>query len=155
MRALLFDQGARLVPGSETKFEYTPRLGADGTSEVNVRMLEGLALRAIGGTVALAPTGAEIVAVGVSTFWHGLAGLDARGRPTTPLILWMDTRSRRQAQRLREELDVEAVRARTGCPIHPSYWPAKLAWLRQSAPDIWSRTRHRPHPLAGSAAGQA
>lgn len=141
VRALLFDQSARPVPGSETKFEYPLRLGADGTAEVDVRKLERLALRAISGTVALAATDAEIAAVGVSTFWHGLAGLDAQGRPTTPLILWMDTRSRLQAQRLREDLDVEAVRARTGCPIHPSYWPAKLAWLRQSAPDVWSRTQ--------------
>src|SRR5262249_49921022 len=100
------------------------------------------ALRALSGTVALAGRSAEIAAVGVSTFWHGLAGLDAHSRPTTPLILWMDTRSRRQAQQLRGELDGEAVRARTGCPIHPSYWPAKLAWLRQSAPDAWSRTQH-------------
>ena len=141
VRALLFDPDARPVPGSETKFEYAPRLGADGTAEVGVRKLERLALRAISGTAALAGRSAEIAAVGVSTFWHGLAGLDAHGRPTTPLILWMDTRSRRQAQRLREELDGEAVRTRTGCPIHPSYWPAKLAWLRQSAPEAWSRTQ--------------
>jgi len=142
VRALLFDQDAHQVVGSETKFEYAPCLGADGTAEVGVRKLERLALRALSGTVALAGRSAEIAAVGVSTFWHGLAGLDARGHPTTPLILWMDTRSRRQAQRLREELDGEAVRARTGCPIHASYWPAKLAWLRQSAPETWSRTQH-------------
>ncbi|HKF19002.1 MAG TPA: gluconokinase [Candidatus Dormibacteraeota bacterium] len=141
VRALLFDHDARPLPGSETKVEYAPRIGPDGTAEVEIHKLEGLALRAISGTVGLAARGAVIAAVGVSTFWHGVAGLDAHGRPTTPLILWMDTRSRRQAQALRQELDAEAVRARTGCPIHPSYWPAKLAWLRQSAPEVWSRTR--------------
>jgi gluconokinase len=41
---------------------------------------------------------------------------------------------------LRHQLDGESVRLRTGCPIHPSYWPARLAWLRETAPDVWSRT---------------
>ena len=141
VRGLLFDAAADQVPGSETKIEYVPRLSSNGTAEVNVRELERLAIAAIEGTLAHAAPGTEIAAVGVSTFWHGMAGIDGLGRPTTPLMLWMDTRSWRQAQRLRRELDGEAVRARTGCPIHPSYWPAKLAWLRESAPEVWSKTR--------------
>ena len=142
MRGLLFDGEARQVPGSEARIEHTPRLAADGTAEVDIPELELLALKAIDDTLALAGRDSQIAAVGVSTFWHGLAGLDASLRPTTPLILWMDTRSWQQAKRLRAELDGEAVRARTGCPIHPSYWPAKLAWMRESAADAWSRTAH-------------
>ena len=142
VRGMLFDSNARQVPGSEIKIEHTPRLAADGTAEVDLAELERLALKVIDDTLALAGRQSEIAAIGVSTFWHGLAGLDAQWRPTTPLILWMDTRSREQAERLRAQLDAEVVRARTGCPIHPSYWPAKLAWLRDSAPDVWSRTEH-------------
>jgi len=34
------------------------------------------------------------------------------------------------------------VHARTGCQIHTSYWPAKLAWLAQEQPDVFgSATR--------------
>ena len=32
--------------------------------------------------------------------------------------------------------------SRTGCQIHTSYWPAKLAWLAQEDPDV-SRSAHR------------
>ena len=142
MRGLLFDSEAHQVPGSETRIEHAPRLAADGTAEVDVPELERVALRAIDDTLALAGRESQIAAVGISTFWHGLAGLDVNLRPTTPLILWMDTRSWQQSKRLRAELDAEAVRARTGCPIHPSYWPSKLAWLRESAGDTWSRTDH-------------
>jgi gluconokinase len=141
VRALLFDTEARQVPQSETKLEYAPRLAADGTAEVDADRLELLVQRAIGSTLALAPRSADVAAVGVSTFWHGLLGLDAQDRPTTPVILWSDTRSWRQANRLRGELDGEVLRHRTGCPLHPSYWPAKLSWLRESEPDVWSRTR--------------
>ena len=31
---------------------------------------------------------------------------------------------------------------RTGARFHPSFWPAKLLWLRDSRPDIWGRTEY-------------
>jgi gluconokinase len=139
VRALLYDSRRRLVPGSETRFEYRPRMDADGTAEVDAERLDRLVDRAIAATLPRAGS-AEIAAVAVSSFWHGMVGLDARQRPTTPVVLWADTRSWRQADRLRAQLDVEAVRHRTGCPVHPCYWPAKLAWLRETSPDVWSRT---------------
>jgi gluconokinase len=139
VRALLFDGRGRPVPGSETRLPYRPRVTADGAHEVAPARLERLVHRAIDGTLPHAGE-ARIDAVGMSMFWHGLIGLDARDRPTTPLVLWSDTRSWRQAERLRGRLDVEAVRRRTGCPVHPSYWPSKLAWLHEVAPDTWSRT---------------
>jgi gluconokinase len=37
---------------------------------------------------------------------------------------------------------VTAVHARTGCALHSSYWPAKLAWVRDAEPDV-SRTAAR------------
>ncbi|HEY4027573.1 MAG TPA: gluconokinase [Candidatus Dormibacteraeota bacterium] len=139
VRTLLFDAGGRAVPGSETKLEYQPHIDSDGAAEVDPGRLERLVHRAIGSTLAQAGR-VEVAAVGVSTFWHGMIGLDDRDRPATPLVLWSDTRSWRQAERLRGRLDAEAVRRRTGCPIHPSYWPAKLAWLRERSPEDWRRT---------------
>jgi gluconokinase len=139
VRALLFDRRGRAVPDSETRLEYRPDVRSDGTSQVDPDRLERLVHRAIAGTLRRA-AGREIAAVGASTFWHGLVGLDASDRPTTPLVLWSDTRSWRQAERLREQLDLEAVRRRNGCPVHPSYWPAKLAWMRETEPDVWART---------------
>jgi len=139
VRALLFDARGRALPGSETRLQYRPDVRADGTAQVDAIRLERMVHRALTGTLPHAGRD-EVAAVGMSTFWHGLVGLDASDRPTTPLVLWADTRSRAQAEDLRAALDPEAVRRRTGCPIHPSYWPAKLAWLRETEPDAWSRT---------------
>jgi gluconokinase len=75
----------------------------------------------------------------VSCFWHGLLALDARGRPCSPLYTWLDARSSAQAERLASTLDVRAVHERTGCRIHPSYWPSKLLWLREEQPAVWRR----------------
>jgi gluconokinase len=81
----------------------------------------------------------SIAGVGVSTFWHGLVAADESARTLSPVYLWSDTRSWKSVERLKDRLDPEAVRQRTGCPVHTSYWPAKLAWLRSQRPDLWSR----------------
>lgn len=71
----------------------------------------------------------SIVAVGVSTFWHSLLGLDSKSRPLTPLISWNDTRSTLAAKHLKNNLDELEIHQNTGCRLHASYWPAKISWL--------------------------
>src|SRR5260370_3276470 len=80
---------------------------------------------------------ARIRAVGTSTFWHSLLGLDAAGQPVTPVYLWLDSRAREQVAALRQRLDERAIHARTGCVWHWTYWPAKLNWLRATQPDLF------------------
>jgi len=80
-------------------------------------------------------------AVGCSCFGHSLLALDARGRPLTPVLGWRDTRSADAAERLARRVDPVAVHARTGCHIHTSYWPAKLAWLAEEDPELLRTAR--------------
>ena len=91
VRALLYDPRARPLAGAEVHLPYRPRLAADGTAEVDAERLLGLVETALDRLVGagLAPPGG-VLAVGISTFWHGLMGLDARDRPATPLWLWSD-----------------------------------------------------------------
>jgi len=136
VRALLYDQQARAQPGAEVHLPYRPRVAADGTAEVDSERLLGLVERAL--DRLLRGRRLEVAGVGISTFWHGLLGLDGRGRPATPLWLWSDSRSWREAEALKRRLDAGAVHQRTGCPIHPSYWPAKLAWAGPRAAHRWA-----------------
>jgi gluconokinase len=80
-------------------------------------------------------------AVGASCFGHSLLALDDRGRPLTPVLGWRDTRSAGAADRLSRKVDPAAVHDRTGCQVHTSYWPAKLAWLAQAEPDVFRNAR--------------
>jgi gluconokinase len=80
--------------------------------------------------------------VGTSCFGHSLLALDASGSPLTPILGWRDTRSADAADWLSRRVDAAAVHTRTGCQIHTSYWPAKLAWLAQAEPEVF-RSAHR------------
>lgn len=76
-------------------------------------------------------------AAGTSSFGHSLLAIDVAGRPLTEILSWRDTRSADAADWLLRRLDNAAVHARTGCHIHTSYWPAKLAWLAEEQPEVF------------------
>jgi gluconokinase len=62
-------------------------------------------------------------ALALSCFWHSLLPLDEHERPLSPLLTWRDVTGDPPA------LDPEAYHRRTGCFLHPSFWPAKLRGL--------------------------
>jgi gluconokinase len=79
--------------------------------------------------------------VAISCFWHSLVGVDADGRTTTPLLSWADTRAGNAAEQLKLRLEEREFHNRTGCRFHPSYWPAKLLWLKEERPDVFASTK--------------
>ncbi|HUJ55104.1 MAG TPA: FGGY-family carbohydrate kinase [Gaiellaceae bacterium] len=74
---------------------------------------------------------------GLSCFAHSLVAVDESWNALTPILGWRDTRSAAAAEWLARQLDAEEVHARTGAFLHPSYWPAKLAWLAETEPEIF------------------
>jgi gluconokinase len=91
----------------------------------------------------LAGLGAQerIVAVGISTLVGNLVGLDGAGNAVTPLYSYADTRSHAEAEELKAALGealAETVE-RTGCPLHPAYWPAQLLHLAKTQPERFGR----------------
>jgi len=140
-RAICFDELARAQPAHEDKVGYAPRTTPDGGVELDPDELLDAVTRAIDGAVSGLPAGAEVAAVGISAFWHGLLALDAAGRPLTPVLTWADTRGAATAAALRRRLPERAVHRRTGAPLHAAFFPAKLRWLRESRPEVFARAR--------------
>jgi len=126
-RAALYDGGGRPIPGRSHQVHYSPTVTPDGGVEHDAARLLDAVVACLDGVHPNRPP--EPRAVGVTTFWHGLLGFDAGGHPITPVYMWADTRSARDAQLLRGALDDEALHERTGCHLHSSYWPAKLRWI--------------------------
>ena len=142
-RAMLFDEEARPIPEAFAKVPHRPTVHPDGGASFDVEELLEKAFDTIDLVAARAPEAfSRVQGVGVSTFWHSIAGVDETGKPTTPLLVWNDMRSAPDAARLREEHDAEAIRQRTGCPVHAAYVPAKLRWLARTDPEAFRRSRH-------------
>jgi gluconokinase len=75
-----------------------------------------------------------------SCFAHSLVAVDEDWNALTPILGWRDTRSSGAAEWLARRLDAEGIHARTGAFLHPSFWPAKLAWLAETEPETFRRT---------------
>jgi gluconokinase len=141
LRSFLFDSRGRPVATAIARRDRQLRVSADGEATVDPDERVRATADAIDATLAAAGKRAgDIAVVATSTFWHSVMGVDTRGRPTTRVLTWADTRARDAAAALRTEIDPIATHARTGCMIHASYLPAKLRYLRAAAPDAFGRT---------------
>jgi gluconokinase len=136
----VFDARGVPIPELRVQIGYAPRTDASGASEFDADDLVAHVARAI--DAVLNRAGADrrrIEAVGCCSFWHSMVGIDARGAPIGPVYTWADTRPGAVVETLRGRTDERALRARTGCPLHSSYFPARLAWLRATRPVEYER----------------
>lgn len=141
VRAALFDDAGNLQPKSLVKIERKLKATADGGSEIEAEAAFRQVVKAIDELlVKTKSVKGGITHVASCTFWHNLMGLDASGKPTTPVFGWADNRSREHVKMLRKKLNESETHNRTGARFHSSFWPAKLLWLRNESPEVWTKT---------------
>jgi len=133
-RALCFDLSGVQV-GAIAQIPYAQTTTPDGGVECDALVLLGLVEHCL--DTLLGSVEGEIVAVATSCFMHSLLCVNAHGEPQSGVWSWADNRSRAHVAVLRELVDEDAARERTGCPFHTSYWPAKLLWLRDVRPELF------------------
>ena len=141
VRAALYDYRGNLVPRTMVKNERTLTVTDDGGAEIDADQAFEQTLAAIDNVLAKSlKFKGEITHVAASSFWHSLVGVDAKGKPTTKVLGWADTRSREQTAILRKRFDEPEIHSRTGARFHSSFWPAKLLWLKKTDPKAFART---------------
>lgn len=146
-RAIAFDTAGRAVDGLREQARYEPRTDDEGASEFDADELIVHAARCVDAVAERADrAGIRFAAVGATTFWHSMVGTGADGRAVTPLYTWADTRAESAVATLREQLEPSAYHARTGCALHSSYYPARLAWLAREQPDLFRRAERWMSP---------
>lgn len=81
----------------------------------------------------------EIVALSGTT--PGLTAMDRAGEALAPAILMLDQRSREQARRIIDVVGLDHLLAATAnMPVAGGCSLASILWLRDHAPDVYSRT---------------
>lgn len=78
----------------------------------------------------------RIRGLGLSGHMHGATVLDAADRPLRPCIMWNDTRSHAQADRLDADL---AFRAISGNIVFPGFTAPKLVWMADNEPGLFDQ----------------
>jgi len=104
-------------------------------------------LRAVEHTVASAieQAGAVPDAVGFSGQMHGVVVTDASLTPLRPAVLWADTRSAAEAQRMNDELGAGEMSA-LGSGGVAGFAATTLAWLNRHEPEVMARAHHVLQP---------
>jgi gluconokinase len=137
-RALLFDARGRAVEGVAAQERYSVHSTEEGISEDDPSAALARVGRCVDAALAQAgPLASAIGGVALDTLVTNIMAIDAAGRPLTPLITYADTRATPDAEELRRQIDERAVQERTGCMLRASYWPARLAWVRRTQPELW------------------
>lgn len=77
--------------------------------------------------------------VSMASAMHSLVLLDERGRPLTPLSIWMDTRAKPQCEQYRGIYERRHWHQKTGCILSPSVPLARLLWYRDREPGLFGR----------------
>jgi gluconokinase len=137
-RAQAYSASAQPIAELDARETYQIETGPDGRSEISADRLLDYVCRCIDRVVAQARRrNQRFAAVALDTFVSNIMALDAQGAPASQLLSYADTRNDEDATRLRDELDEAAVHERTGCLLRTSYWPARLAWVRRTQPELW------------------
>ena len=140
VRAALFDERGREVTGAQVRSRRSAAvsdfaaLDADQLVDEVVKTIDELLTYHF-------HSAAQIEFIAISAFWHSLIGIDAAGLHNTPVLTWADTRASQFVKDLQRDFDECEIHARTGCRFHPSYWPAKLLWLKNEQNERFRNTR--------------
>jgi xylulokinase len=79
--------------------------------------------------------GREIAALSFGSQLDGLVACDADGVPLRPALIWCDRRAGDVCSAL--DVDVDALRALTGCNLDPGHVGPKIVWLARHEPDVF------------------
>jgi gluconokinase len=139
VRAALFDERGNEVPGAQIRSRRQAAT-VSGFAEFDADALVDEVVKTVDELLTYHVAG-QIDLIAISAFWHSLIGVDENGLATTPLLTWADTRAAHFAKDLRSRFDEREIHARTGCRFHPSYWPAKLQWLKHEHRQKFRNTR--------------
>src|SRR5712692_9686565 len=140
VRAALFDGRGDEIEGSHCALTNHEHAALRAGVDANADSLANFVTRAIDVAVARAESFvSRIHYVATACFWHSLVGVDDGGRAVTPLLGWADTRAADAVAELRARFDESEVHPRTGARFHPSYWPAKLLWLRSNRGELFRK----------------
>ena len=88
--------------------------------------------------VAKSGRGGEVAGIGFSGQMQGLTLMDKEMKPIGNCMIWLDQRASAEAEELNRRIDPAEALEITANHCLPSYWAAKLLWLRKNRPEDYA-----------------
>src|SRR2546423_5250375 len=127
VRAVVYDVRGRMRRTTLSDVPYKVRTAEPGEVSSDPEELITLIAQSIDGALRAARKDhAEILAAGVSCYWHSLMGADHLGRPTTEPFTGPDTRGTPEPRDLRRRFNEQAYHPRTGGFSNATSCPSKF-----------------------------
>ena len=143
VRAAIYDGNGKRIEKSFVKNDRRLDVTEDGGAEIDAEKALAQVVEAIEDVTEQVPELIEQVEfVATSCFWHSLVGVGEKGQALTPVYGWADTRSAKFVDVLRQNFDETSTHNRVGARFHPSYWTAKLLWLKDSKPKVFDKVKY-------------
>jgi sugar (pentulose or hexulose) kinase len=141
-RACAVDLDGRLL--HEERRPYATHVPRPGWAEQDARDWREMALESLAALVATLDR--PIEAIGLTGQCPTIVGLDARGEPVGPGLLYRDNRATAEAARMRDAIGIEAMHRRTGHVAEAFHVGPKVLWLRDHAPDAFAAVERFAQP---------
>jgi xylulokinase len=135
-KAVLFDiDGNELVRAESDPYPFeTPSPGwVEQDPERIWEAVEGVVRRIVG---AKSPQ-VNIQAICMAVQSGSLLAADASGRPVTPLITWLDGRTKGLVQKWKQDQIETKVRRLSGWSLYPGLPLPTIAWLKDHEPEVF------------------
>ena len=139
IRAVLFDEGGFLI--SSESVDCSIHASFEGAAELDPEFVANAVFSTVSGCIGKASVGRNnIEAAGISCHMHSLMLVDDHNNPLTRLMIWADTRARKEAEYIAATYDTADLYSRTGCRVqHPMYPLAKLLWIKSNNLDLFKK----------------
>jgi len=135
-KAVVIDEEGRILGRGFREYKLSAEAG--GVVTQNAEDWWEAAVSAIRTATNDLPDKSAIRGIGLSTQGASMLAVDDKGQPLCPVITWMDSRSSAQAKALAEKSGAETVYRKTGWRGSPGCDAAKIAWIKENQPELFS-----------------
>lgn len=135
VRAMIVDEKGTIICKEQTKYDVI--IVSNYMQEQSPDEIYGHFVDTVRACVQHSGIPAEAIkAIAFSSQMYNIFPIDQNGKPLYNMILWSDSRSEEQAERLAMIYGKNYLYESTGCPLNSMYPLSKIMWLREHEEEI-------------------
>jgi gluconokinase len=130
VNAVLINEAGEII--STTQKHYSVSEPQPGHREQDADIVKQAAFNVIKEIIGRTDDTSKIRCICFSAAMHSLLAVDKNNQPVSPALLWADTRSIQEAQKVKQNGVASEIYLQCGTPIHPMLPFIKLLWWKKN-----------------------